>query len=158
MYTLEFLHSGIFARIFGYTVYYGNSYDRALYGGSLAHSMGYIVLGTKYLEGQGTGTSFLAEFYQDYGYFGAVLGTAIYAILISKIANVKKLCGNVWIRTIQLYLIQKILWAPRGSFADIISSLCSWPVLFALFIVWAIYNILFTVNKNKLGASVSEDL
>lgn len=144
LYTLEFLRSGIFARLFGFKVYYGNSIEHALYGGSFAHSIGYAVLGIKYLAGQGTGTSYLAEFFQDFGYIGVSFGTCIYAFIISRISNVKKINKNVWIRTVQLYLIQRILWAPRGSFADIFSTVFSVQVIVMLIVIWGISNLLYT--------------
>ena len=138
LYTFEFLRSGIFARIFGYKVYYGNSLEHALRGGSFAHSIAYIVLGKGYLDGQGTGSSYVAEFYQDYGYWGVVAGTAIYVLLISRIANPYRINENIWIRTIQLLLIQRIMWAPRGSFADIIATVFSVPVVFTMVAAWII--------------------
>ena len=136
VYTLEFLRSGIFARLLGYKPYYGNSIEHALYGGSFAHSLGYIVLGDKYLAGQGTGSSYMAEFFQDFGYIGVIFGTCIYAFMISRITNNSNISRNVWIRGIQLYLIPKILWAPRGSFADIIASVVSAPCIMVFLIIW----------------------
>lgn len=149
LYTLEFLRSGIFARIFGFHIYYGNSIDRALYGGSFAHTVGYLMLGSSYLAGRGTGSSFLAEFYQDFGYMGCFFGTAIYTLLMANIINVNKLSKNVWLRCIQIYLIQRIIWSPRGSFADIINSVISAPTLFIIFLMY----LLSIMIRNKSARS-----
>lgn len=133
LYTFEFLRSGFFAKVLGIKTYYGNSLDHALYGGSFAHIMGYLVLGNSYLAGHGTGSSFLAEFYQDYGYFGVVIGSCLYSYLCAQMTILNKENSKFIIKTLQLYLIQRILWAPRGSFADIINSVFSIQV-FAFFV------------------------
>ncbi|MGF3075656.1 O-antigen polysaccharide polymerase Wzy family protein [Facklamia sp. P12955] len=139
LYTLEFLRSGIFARILGIDVYYGNTYEHAMYGGSFAHSIGFILLGDNYLSGRGTGSSYIAEFYQDFGYFGAIIGSIFYSYLISKVELSNRSNENIFKKSIFLFLVQRILWAPRGSFSDIISSVFSYPTLLIIITIYLSY-------------------
>lgn len=87
IYTLEFLHSGILARLFNIKVYHGNTVDHAMYGGSFTHTLGYTVMNSAYLAGRGTGSSYIAELYQDFGYTGIILGNILYSFLLARITK-----------------------------------------------------------------------
>ena len=121
VYTLEFLHSGILARIFNINVYHGNTVEHALYGGSFTHTLGYIVMQSAYLTGRGTGSCYIAELYQDFNYIGVVIGNILYGILLSRIAQ-KEDNNTLFIKSIKLMIITQLLWAPRGSFTYFISQ------------------------------------
>lgn len=122
IYVLEFVHSGILARIFGIPVYQGNTIEHALYGGSFTHSLGYVVLGSSYLAGRGTGSSYIAELFHDFGYIGIIIGSLFYSYLIARI-NRKEIKQNTFTMSVRFYIITQILWAPRGSFTGFISNL-----------------------------------
>ena len=121
IYTLEFLHSGILARLFNIKVYHGNTIDHAMHGGSFTHTLGYIVMQSTYLSGRGTGTSYIAELYQDFNYIGVILGNIIYSILLSRIAK-KEDNDSLFKKSIKFMIITQLLWAPRGSFTYFISQ------------------------------------
>lgn len=121
IYTLEFLHSGIIARLLGIPVYHGNTIEHALYGGSFTHTLGYIVMGNAYLAGRGTGTCYISELYQDMGYLGIVLGNIVYAYLIAKIAN-RNEDKKIFLTSVRFVIITQLLWAPRGSFTGFITQ------------------------------------
>lgn len=58
---------------------YGNNLNKAFYSNNLAHRISYIVLGNRYLQGFGRGSSYIIENYLDFGYpgvaiFGFILG------------------------------------------------------------------------------------
>lgn len=120
-YLAEFAHSGIIARLFGIPVYQGNSLDRALDGGSLSHSLSYVVLGQNYLSGVSTGTSFVSEAYVTGGIVGIALLSAIFGFLLAQICRFGD--GGLVADTVRLLIVQSVLWAPRGSSTGFIAVL-----------------------------------
>ena len=118
-YTLEFLHSGLPARILGIEVYQGNNLDHAYKGGSFTHSLGYAIRGDAYLAGGGTGSSYIAELYYDFGYLGVFLGSCIYGLIFSSITNFKKV--GIFGRSLAFIIVTQLLWAPRASFSAFLS-------------------------------------
>lgn len=132
IYTLEFAHSGILARLFDIPVYHGNNVEHALYGGSFTHSLSYIIMRPSYLAGRGTGSCYIAELYQDFSYPGIILGNAIYGYIIYKISDLRE--NNYISNGYKLFIIPFILWTPRGSFTHFISQTLS-PITIATFIL-----------------------
>lgn len=128
-YTMEFLHSGVPAQLLGYEVYHGNTVDHAVHGGSFTHALGYTVMGKAYLAGRGTGSSYIAELYYDFGYIGVILGSMLYGWLFSKVNNIQ--IGGVFQRSIIFICIPKLLWALRASFTGFLSYLSA-PTTIAL--------------------------
>lgn len=122
LYTLEFMRSGLIAKLLGIPVYHGNTVEHALYGGSYTHALGYILLKDFYLTGRGVGTSYIAELYQDFGYIGVVLGNLLYSYILVHVTNVFKK-QKVFVLTLQFYMVTQILWAPRGSFSGFLTIL-----------------------------------
>ena len=59
LYTLEFLHSGLPARLLGNKVYSGNTMEHALEGNSMKMALAYATMGEGFLEGGGTGSSYI---------------------------------------------------------------------------------------------------
>lgn len=117
-YSLSFLPEGILGRLFGFPKYVGNSLDHALYGYSMAHSLSYILMGNRYLNGQGIGTSYIAELYYDFGYLGIFIGNIIYAWLLNNINRIKN--NNTFFIAAAFLVIRQLMWSPRGGFSDII--------------------------------------
>lgn len=133
LYTSEFLHSGVIARFFGYSVYHGNTVEHALYGGSFTHAFGYTLLGPAYLSGRGTGSSFIAEFYYDFGYPGVLLGGFVYGVMC--VWSCTLLEGQPLRNGLRLVIVPNLLWAPRGSATGFLTTWLSPSVLITLGIV-----------------------
>ena len=140
IYTLEFLHSGILARLLGIEVYNGNSVAHALYGGSMTHALGYAVMGSQYLAGRGTGSSYIIELFYDFGYIGVAIGTMLYAWLFAKITKIKK--NNIFMRSLMFSVITQLLWAPRASFTGFISFLDAPSTILAFVFIFGVGNLL----------------
>lgn len=156
IYTLEFLHSGILARLLGITVYHGNTVDHALLGGSFTHSLGYVVMGNSYLAGRGTGSCYIAELYQDFGYIGIFLGSILYAYLFANIANRNKDEKIFW-TALRLMVITQLLWAPRGSYTGFISQNLTPTTLATIIFVFGFAHLLITTkNKNTSAKGWTE--
>lgn len=119
IYTLQFIHTGVLARVLGIPVYNGNTVDHATKGGSFAHALGYVVLGNSYLLGRGTGSAYIAELYYDFGYAGVLIGSMIYGFMFSLIYRAKSLFQRA---TIFIVLTQ-LLWACRSSYVGFLTLL-----------------------------------
>lgn len=148
IYTLEFLHSGVFAKLFGIEVYHGNTVAHAMQGGSFTHSMGYVVLGQQYLSGRGTGSSYIAELYQDFGYVGIFLGNVLYSWIIANINKVGEKRTVFWM-SVRFYIVSQILWAPRGSFTGFLSYLFAPSTLACLIGIFVISNMIKSSQAKK---------
>lgn len=66
-------------RIFKTKSYKGNSYEIVKYESYLSYDLSYLILGENYFEGEGLGTSYIAEVYHDFSYIGLFL----FGIIIS---------------------------------------------------------------------------
>jgi len=153
IYSLEFLHSGIPARLLGIPIYHGNTVDHALHGGSMTHSLAYVVLGDSYLNGRGTGSSYITELYQDFGYVGIILGSLLYSFLLAKIDKTKEKNGTLG-TSIKYCLILQLLWSPRASFTGFITNLIA-PLTITTFII--IFGLSFIINEhNKIGNNIND--
>ncbi len=141
IYTLEFFHSGIIARLLNIPVYHGNTVEHALHGGSFTHALGYVVLGPSYLAGRGTGSSYIAELFHDFGYIGVFVGNIVYGYMIAHI-NRPITKNNVFIMSIRFYIITQILWAPRASLTGFLSNLFAPMTILSFLFVFGIAKLL----------------
>lgn len=146
IYSLEFLHGGLLARLFGIPIYHGNTVEHAMHGGSFTHSLGYTMLGSMYLAGRGTGSSYIAEVYYDLGYLGVFLGNIIYAYVLANISRIGAR-NNTYIVAIRFYIINQLLWAPRGSFSGFIATLFTPTTLITFLFVYFIDKMM---SKNRV--------
>ena len=140
LYTLEFVHSGIIARLLGIPVYNGNSINHAMHGGSFTHAIGYVIMGQGYLAGRGTGSSYIAELYHDFGYIGVVIGSFIYGVIFSKLTE--KDSQSVLSRAIVFALMTQFLWAPRGGFSAFLSYLLAPSTIFVFIVTFGMAKML----------------
>lgn len=148
LYCLEFLHSGIPARILGIEVYNGNTVEHALYGNSFTHALGYTVLGKNYLNGAGTGSSYIAELYYDFGYIGIILGSILYGWMFSLFTKGAE--SSIFKRALLFIIITKLLWAPRGAYTAFISFICAPSTILMLLFIFGMAHI--KTNRTPLLA------
>lgn len=117
-YSLSFIPESIFGRLLGFKQYYGNTIEHAKYGYTLSHTLSYVLMGDKYLNGVGTGTSYIAELYHDFGYYGVFIGNILYAWLLSLYCRYNS--SKVYLKSAVFLIMMQLLWSPRGNFSDII--------------------------------------
>lgn len=152
IYTLEFFHSGILARIFDIPVYHGNTIEHALYGGSFTHSLAYVVMESSYLSGRGTGSCYIAELYQDFGYLGVIIGNLIYSFIIAKLSN---LSSTNYIRNgYKLFIMPYIFWAVRASFTYFLSQTLSPITIVTFLIIFITSKLMLKNNIKKISISL----
>lgn len=120
-YSLSFLFTGIPAIFSDTAVYQGNNIQNALLGHSYPHALAYVVNPDAYLSGVGFGSSYIAEAYHDFGYFGIVFWSVILAIVISRVNRVDK--RHLYRNSLKLIVVAPILWAPRGETSGFLTTL-----------------------------------
>ncbi len=152
-YTGIFLKRGFLAHLFDMKVYHNNTIIRALYSGDYPHALSYKVLGKDYLEGRGTGTSYIAELYQDFSYMGIVLGSMIYGIIFYVIDKCEKI-NNVFCLSFVFMIIPHLLWAPRGPYTGFINKIISPTTVLILIMIYFIKEVIVYI-KNKKNCNLS---
>lgn len=145
-YSLHFLHDGVFGLVFG-SDGAGNNADKATEGYHLAHALPYLMFRDKYLEGAGTGTSYIAELYHDFGYIGIVLGNVIYGFLLASLAKLDK--NKPFNTSVKLLIITRLLWAPRGGFTEFITILSLSATIFIYVAVFLGAFLVFSIPRRR---------
>lgn len=145
-YSLHFLHDGVFGLVFG-SDGAGNNADKATEGYHLAHALPYLMFRDKYLEGAGTGTSYIAELYHDFGYIGIVLGNVIYGFLLASLAKLDK--NKPFNTSVKLLIITRLLWAPRGGFTEFITILSLPATIFIYVAVFLGAFLVFSIPRRR---------
>lgn len=146
IYIFEFLHSGVLARLLGIPVYNGNSVEHALNGNSFTHALGYTIMGNTYLMGRGTGSSYVAELYFDFGYIGIIIGTILYSWIFNKMTINGK--NNVFIRALVFAIITQLLWAPRASYTGFLSFLDAPSTILTLVFVFGLSKLILSRKQS----------
>lgn len=120
--TLKYLRTSFLTRwIFGFpqALYAHRSIASAFNTNNLAAFIEYNQYPGKYLAGYGYGTSFIAESYNDLGYFGVALVSFIYGFILNKLFSFKMKKISVWRVAIAFAMLEEFIIAPRYS-VDII--------------------------------------
>lgn len=102
--------------------YKANTADFAKNGHSLANYLTYTYQNQRYLAGGGMGSSFIAEAWLDFGYWGVAVFSFIYGVILSKFYTLIK---NVWMFALAFYMVNAIIYAPRAGACDFISDILS---------------------------------
>ncbi len=99
----------------------GNSLFRATNGNSLAHHLSYLVFKNSYLEGRGTGSSYLLENYLDFG----TVGILILALLTGWIAikAMRYAQKSYFFSVLCLIGFSGFIYMPRSDFSAFFSFL-----------------------------------
>lgn len=152
------IHSAIFenpiaTRIFDVHTYSGNSVERAMNTNSLAHRLSYIAYGNGYLMGRGTGSSYIAELFHDFGAFGVFLGSIIYGAILGKINGIE--FNNKLADGIKLSMLYYLLFAPRGTFDTFISSVFNLYTIFGFAIIIILSNAFRAARYGSGGNSTT---
>lgn len=111
--------------------YEGRTYDLITTSNYLSNQLIYFINRPAYYAGMGTGSSYLAEFY-DFG--GLFFGSFCFFILVSLIMKWEYLLfSNRTILFLSFIVVSKFIYMPRDSFFKIVNDILS---LFVIFIVF----------------------
>lgn len=142
--TLSVLARSPIGRFLKIAVYGGNTVENALNGFSFAHALSYTVMGNQYLNGNGMGSSYIAEIMYSFGYIGVFIANVFYGVLLKKMFKLEK--NKLWSNIIIIIMLSSLFFAPRGSFDAFFADLLSVNVWGTLLFVWFISNVIY---KNK---------
>lgn len=92
----------------------------ALEGHSFEAFLSYHFMKMQYLNGEGGGSSFIAELFADFGYIGIAIGSFIYGMIFKSLSNLNR---KSWLSTaVKLYFFLSLIRAPRGSYDGFIAG------------------------------------
>lgn len=114
--------------------YRANTADFAINGHSLANYLTYMYQNKRYLAGGGMGSSFIAETWLDFGYFGVFVFSFIYGVILSKFYTLIK--TNIWMFALAFYMVNAIIYAPRAGACDFISDILSPTYLLLMILIY----------------------
>lgn len=111
-----------------------HSIEYANEGHSFAHYISYLVMPNDFLNGHGTGSSFIAILFADFGYVGVALGSVIYGLFFKQWLNFDKLN---WVgKTMIFYASYELLLAPRGAYDSFLAILFNVKFILLIVAVW----------------------
>lgn len=93
----------------------------ALEGHSFGELISYLVMPQKYLGGEGTGSSYIAELFADFGYAGVAMGSIVYGFVFKRMKDID---GGSWLSmTVKLFIFISMLSAPRSAYDGFIAQI-----------------------------------
>lgn len=127
----------------------GQSVDRALEGYQYSHTISYVIMKDLYLKGVGYGSSFVAESYHDFGYFGVIFGSIIIGLLIGCFTRMLT-ARHIIVIAMALIMARMILFIPRASTIAFIIDTFSPANIFTALVIFLGERILRPyLNKDK---------
>ncbi|MEE1443485.1 MAG: O-antigen polysaccharide polymerase Wzy family protein [Blautia sp.] len=131
----------------------GNNIIRAKEGHDMSHHLSYHVMGEKYLEGNGRGSSFILEAYMDFDY----IGVAIFAFLLGVFCTrMKELCKNQCLYVIILIVLTELFMITRSSALGVLLFIVQpqfWLMWILLFGLYVINQIVTNISRRKARAN-----
>lgn len=136
--TYTFLTANPISRIFtDRHIYTVNTVERAIYGTSLDQSLYYIINKVSYLNGNGCGSSYIAETYLAFGYLGTFFFNIVLANVLNKIDRYAY--NNFWKNVLLLIFLLSLFFIPRSGFDDFVGEFASATHILVIMCVWLIY-------------------
>ena len=141
---INYIQNNIWGGLTGTRVSAGQTQEYALYGNNFGASMTYLLAPRSYLSGGGFGTAYLAEAFHNLSYWGVIVISYIYGMILGKSTlSLRKNYGIHPFRTAFLLLmIQAVLYAPRsiaiGFVTDSILSFWNWASFVLIFIIYSL--------------------
>lgn len=136
--TYTFLTANPISRIFtDRHIYTVNTVERAIYGTSLDQSLYYIINKVSYLNGNGCGSSYIAETYLAFGYLGTFFFNVVLANVLNKIDRYAY--NNFWKNVLLLIFLLSLFFIPRSGFDDFVGEFASATHILLIMCIWLIY-------------------
>ena len=126
-----------------------HSAEFALQGHSFDSFISYQFMRIQYLNGEGSGSSFIATLFADFGYVGVAIGSMIYGIIFKRISFLN---NNQWLSTaIKLYIYLFMIKSPRGSYDSFLGAIVNMKFILILLFIYLIAASLESNNIKKNG-------
>ncbi|MGG3987023.1 O-antigen polysaccharide polymerase Wzy family protein [Bacillus smithii] len=148
---IDFINNNVITQtLFNVPKYKPQSVESALYGNSFADSVSYILSPHRYIKGWGYGSSYIAELYKDFGYFGVIIGNFSLGIILALMTRLfRKGILGVWMC---LSMTRLLLYAPRDTFTSFIVSTFSLVNILTLFLIFL--SVLILGGRKRKTSSV----
>lgn len=143
------LHNNIFARLLGVTQIptQANTVETALNGYAFSCTLMFFENKNGYLLGYGIGSCYIAELVFSFGFIGVFIGSVLYGVILKKLSNFQ--FKGFIVNGILLFMLQKLLLAPRASYDGFIAGVLQAASLFVLLMCWALNRYVWPVKKNE---------
>lgn len=133
---IDYLRENVITQLFlDLPVYKGQTVEKALNSHNFSQIITYIPAPNWYLNGHGYGSSYIAESYHDFGYFGIVLFSLVYSFVMTKLYDYRN--KRIIYVSLSLIIIKPILMAPRFAADAFLAELINfhtWIVIFVIFV------------------------
>lgn len=145
---MEFIDNKIIRPLKGMPELWGQTQERALEGYLFTHTISFFIMPTLYLSGVGYGSSFIAELFHDFSYFGVFLGSLVYGSLLFVLFYVLRYSNYILI-IFALLMTRAILFAPRAAALSFIVSAFTMSKIVAVIIILFGAKLLHSVRGNR---------
>lgn len=136
--------------ILGTKIYQGNTIEMALHGNSYGQTITYLGWGPKvYLAGRGMGSCYIAESYHDMGYFGVMLFSAIYGVVLTIANNLKE--GHYVTNAVVLISLYYVIYSPRDSAGAFISAYFNFSFIITLLAIVLVSRIIKSSRSSLIA-------
>lgn len=139
--TYEFLTANpISSIITGRHIYQSNTIERAQYGTSLGMTLYYHINQVSYLAGNGCGSSYVAEGWLGYGYFGLFIINLVLSrimMTLNEFRFQRFVPSVIW-----LIFLQSLFSMPRNNFDAFVDNILSLTNIVAIFALWVLYKLI----------------
>lgn len=107
--------------------------EQALEGHQFSLAISYLYYKEAFIRGFGLGSCYIAELWVDFGYFGIVMGSLFYALLMAKFTSFCRY--NVWLATFAFPGVMAILYSPRAEFSGFFEVILSFVNIIVFFLI-----------------------
>lgn len=118
---VEFIDGRIIKPLNGMSREVGQTVEMATNGHLFTHAISFLIMPTAYLMGYGYGSSYIAELYTDFSYFGVFIGSIVYGIIIYVLYYMIRYSNYIMV-IFALMMARSILFAPRAAALSFIVS------------------------------------
>lgn len=126
-----------------------NSIERAVRGNNFSDALSYYLYKSSYLQGRGTGSSFIIEVYADFGIIGIVIFSILLGILFSSIGNKFNIS---WFKNlILLRILMDIFIIPRNPAMSWLKFLIAPQFWLPILACWILAKIISNREKNFMN-------
>lgn len=129
---------GALLNLFSKNKYGGQNVSNALYGRSFGDVISYYVIKSAYLHnGNGLGSSYIAELYYDFDYIGVIIGNLFIGFFLSGCSN-KNISKGSLLKSVGYYMLYMSFALPRSALLKPFLPLLSTSVIATYLLVFAL--------------------
>lgn len=138
--------------ILGNPVPLGQNIDRAIHGHLFSQAIAYLAIPDQYLKGVGTGSSYIAELFVDFKWFGIVVGNYIYGKFISKFMDWAQ-SRKIVVKLFAYLMIRGFYLTPRSGYSSFLTTAFSPRQLMGFLLILLLaygLNLMNNMSSHKL--------